>query len=448
MTGRADVVIVGGGPAGSTTALAIARAAPELASRVVVLERARYPRDKPCAGALGGRGDKLLRSLGVDIDVPSVPIEGVSFRSARAEAVAAPGHIGRVVRRTEFDQALARAAAGSGIEVREGVRVLSVCDDERGGASVQTSEGELRARVVVGCDGVESVVRKGLGLGAGQLRARVIEVDTEPIPRDNHRSLLHFDASDRRLLGYAWDFPTLVDGRSLVSRGVYGAKLNTERARGAARRRMDSRAREPDVGALLGERLRTMGIEAAKCDTKRYAERGYDPASRIARGAMMLVGEAAGIDLATGEGIAQAIEYGVLAGRFLARRLRRNPDAALAVDDWTGEMARSRLARDLRIRMQFMRLLYGPAREHMEEMLTDSPDILCVGCQHFSAQPCDWIKIAKAACRGVMKLLPMRIAVALTVEALRQKAAEHPRERNRLAHVRQPANPRDGALDT
>jgi flavin-dependent dehydrogenase len=438
MTGSAEhVVIVGGGPAGSTTALAIARAAPELASRVVILERARYPRDKPCAGALGGRGDLLLRSLGVDIDVPSVPIEGVSFRSARAEAVAAPGHIGRVVRRTEFDQALARAAACSGVEVREGVRVLGVCDDERGGARLQTSEGELRARVVVGCDGVGSVVRKGLGLGAGQLRARVIEVDTKPVASDGRRSLLHFDTSDQRLLGYAWDFPTLVDGRSLVSRGVYGAKLNAERARGAA----------PDVGALLGERLGTMGIEAAKCETKRYAERGYDPASRIARGAMMLVGEAAGIDLATGEGIAQAIEYGVLAGRFLARRLRRNPDAPLAVDGWTSEMARSRLARDLRIRMQFMRLFYGPAREHMEEMLTDSPDILYVGCQHFAAQPWGWIKIGKAACRGVMKLLPMRVAVALTVEALRRKAAHHPRERDRLAHVRQPADPRDGALD-
>jgi flavin-dependent dehydrogenase len=437
MTESAErVVIVGGGPAGSTTALAIARAAPELASRVVILERARYPRDKPCAGALGGRGDLLLRSLGVDIDVPSVPIDGVSFRSARAETVAAPGHIGRVVRRTEFDQALARAAACSGIEVREGVRVLSVCDDERGGARVQTSEGELRARVVVGCDGVGSVVRKGLGLGAGRLRARVIEVDTEPIARDHRRSLLHFDTSDQRLLGYAWDFPTLVDGQSLVSRGVYGTKLNTERA-GAV----------PDVGALLGERLRTMGIEAAKCDTKRYAERGYDPASRIARGAMMLVGEAAGIDLATGEGIAQAIEYGVLAGRFLARRLRRNPDCLLAVDDWTSEMARSRLARDLRIRMQFMRLFYGPVREHMEQMLTDSPDILYVGCQHFAAQPYDWIKIGKAACRGAMKLLRIRVAVALTVEALRRKAVEHPRERNRLAHVRQPANPRDGPLD-
>ena len=55
-----DVVIVGGGPAGTTTALALTHAAPELASRLLVLEKARYPRDKPCAGALGRRGDGLL----------------------------------------------------------------------------------------------------------------------------------------------------------------------------------------------------------------------------------------------------------------------------------------------------------------------------------------------------------------------------------------------------
>jgi flavin-dependent dehydrogenase len=390
-----DVVIVGGGPAGSTTALAIAHAAPKLASRVLLLEKARYPRDKPCAGALGGRGDALLRGLDVNADVPSVPIDGVSFSSSAGEAVAAPGGIGRVVRRIEFDHALARAAASRGIVVRDGVRVLRVHADERTGAVVETSEGQLRARVVVGCDGVGSIVRKALGVGAGGLRAQVIEVDTEPVPGDRDRALLHFDASDRTLHGYAWDFPTIVDGRALVCRGVYGATMGGDRA-----------GDQPDVGTLLSGRLRALGVDAARCQTKRYAERGYERASRVAGGAMMLVGEAAGIDVATGEGIAQAIEYGVLAGRFLVRRMEEVGHGRLAVDGWADEMAGSRLARDLRIRAQFMRLFCGPARSRTERLLVGSPDMLHVGCQHFAAQPYDWLTVGKVVVRGACTLFP------------------------------------------
>ena len=177
MTGvDCDIAIVGAGPAGSTTALAIVHDAPELAPRIVVLERAHFPRDKPCAGALGGRGDALLAQIDAVVDVPSVRIDGISFRGAYDEAIAAPGRIGRVVRRTEFDHRLVQIARSRGVLVREGVSVRSVHDDERGLAVLETSDGVLRARVAVGCDGIGSVVRKGLGLGAGRLRAQVIEV--------------------------------------------------------------------------------------------------------------------------------------------------------------------------------------------------------------------------------------------------------------------------------
>jgi flavin-dependent dehydrogenase len=396
-----DVVIVGGGPAGSTTALALAAAAPDLASRVVVLEKARYPREKPCAGALGARGDRLLRELGVDVDVPGAPVDGMSFQGVGGAVVtASPGHIGRVVRRLEFDEALARAVRSRGIEIREGVRVDAVGDDGAG-AILETSAGTLRARIVVGCDGVGSVVRKALGLGVGSLRAQVVEVDTEPVRGDPDRSLLHFDASDPRLPGYAWDFPTVVDGRPLVCRGVYRLKLDGDRGEEGG-----------DVSALLAARLRRQGIDPSRCKNKRYAERGYEPATCLARGARMLVGEAAGIDPVTGEGIAQAIEYGTLAGRFLARQLGRD-DAPRSIDRWNQEVAASRLARDLRIRTRFVRLFYGPSRPEVERFLTDSPDALYVGCQHFAAQPYDWIKLAEVIARGGAELLGVRIGEAL-----------------------------------
>lgn len=392
-----DVVIVGAGPSGSTTALSLLHRDPGIAGRVVILERARFPRDKPCAGALGERGDKLLRELGVHVDVPSAHVDGMSFRCGEGEVRASPGRIGRVVRRIEFDHALARIAVSRGAEIREGVRVESVRDEGEGGAVLETSTGPVRARVVVGCDGVGSAVRKTLGVGAGGLRAQVVEVDTEPVPGDVDRALLHFDASDRTLAGYAWDFPTIVGGRALVCRGVY--QLRGESAGDAGY----------DVATRLDARLRGMGIDPSRCKNKRYAERGYEPASTVARGALMLVGEAAGIDPVTGEGIAQAIEYGVLAGRFLAS----GAAAEGRVQAWADVLAQSRLARDLRIRTRFARLFYGAQRTGVERFFTHAPDALHVGCQHFAAQTYDWMYLAEALARGAAMIAAHQVSRAL-----------------------------------
>ena len=130
-----------------------------------------------------------------------------------------PG-IGRVVRRIEFDHRLAQIAASRGVVVIAGARADAI-DVGASGVSVATSEGSFRGRALIGADGVGSVVRRALGLPFGRYRAQVIEIDTVPIEGDPDRRTLHFDLSDPSLTGYAWDFPTLVDGRELCCRGMY-----------------------------------------------------------------------------------------------------------------------------------------------------------------------------------------------------------------------------------
>jgi flavin-dependent dehydrogenase len=209
--------------------------------------------------------------------------------------------------------------------------------------------------------------------------------------------MLHFDAADRRLRGYAWDFPTVVGGEALVCRGVYKLRVG------------DAGEDDGDLHALLDERLDALGLDIARYKNKRYAERGFEPGGPVAAGSLMLVGEAAGIDPVTGEGIAQAIEYGAIAGRFLARVLAGRAD----VGEWPREVAGSRLARDLRIRHRFVSLFYGPARPAVERFFAGCPDAVYVGCQHFAGDPYDAMKLGEVLARGAAAWIGGAVSRAL-----------------------------------
>ncbi len=375
-----EIVIVGGGPAGLTTALAIARAEPALTSKIVVLEKGIYPREKYCAGALGGRGDKILSDLDARPDVPSVRIDGISFRAVEGEVRAEIGAIGRVVRRIEFDDALAKITIARGIRVIDGARVERV-EKTTGGVTVVSSKGTFSAPVVVGADGVGGVVRKAMGHGAGKHRAQVLELDTEPVPGDRDRRILHFDASDRELSGYYWDFPTIVDGRELVCRGIYHLKVDEA---------------PMDLYARLAERLATMGLKIDDYKNKRFAERGFEPALSLVDGALMLVGEAAGIDPISGEGIAQALEYGALAGAFVAEVAA----GRRVLSEWTSTLRKSRLGIDLQVRTKFIDSFYGAIRSEVEGVLVREPAALRSGCRHFAALPADKVDLARLVLRA------------------------------------------------
>ena len=153
---------------------------------------------------------------------------------------------------------------------------------------------------------------------------------------------------------------------------------------------------QEDVAKCLTRRLLAMGIDPSRAGTRRYAERGFEPATRLASGGRMLVGESAGIDALTGEGIAQAIEYGVLAGRFIARTLRATARGEVDVSQWNDIVARSPLSRELRTRARFLSLVYGRRRRAVEAVLTRHPAALWAGARHFGAQPPDWPALAVA----------------------------------------------------
>jgi flavin-dependent dehydrogenase len=390
----AEVCIVGGGPAGICTALFALAEAPRLRDRIVVLEKERYPREKICAGAIGARADRLLDTIGARVAVPSAEVRGISV-CARGGALAErrPGGapIGRVVRRIEHDQALAELARGRGVRIVEGARVGQVtvggaapgASSGAGPVRVEWDGGAVTARALVGADGVGSVVRRAMGLGRGRWMAQVVEIDTEPRDADPARDLLHFDVSDGTLRGYAWDFPTVVGGRELVCRGVYELRAEDSGARNG---------QGPDVGVRLEARLAAQGARAVG-KPKRFAERGLTLSEPTAAPRVLLVGEAAGIDPVLGEGIAQAIQYGAAAGRYLARRLATGD---LAFADWRRELSRTRLGIDLLVRSSVPNLFYGPTRPAFERWVTGSTRLASAGMRYFAGDHVPRVEIMGA----------------------------------------------------
>jgi flavin-dependent dehydrogenase len=381
-----DLVIVGGGPAGVSTALFLAAAAPRFKDRIAILEKERYPREKICAGAIGARADKLLATIGVRVDVPSVWIRGMSVATAEGARYArdldVPSPIGRVVRRIEFDRAFAAEALARGVQIRDGVRVVGI-DFEPTFARIHTTQGEIRSRAVVGADGVGSIVRRALGARRGHWFSQAAEVDTPAIAAELPRDLLHFDLTDRSLSGYAWDFPTLVEGAKLVCRGIYELRLDRGQRDGEL----------PDLGARLIARIEALGLSTRGLRVKRFAERGLTLHEPLARNGALLVGEAAGIDPVLGEGIPQAISYGAAAGPYIAGCLA---DGELSFSGWPRAFLRSRGGLDLRIRSRLPALIYGAPRRSVERWLVKTSDFGLAGMRYFAGERVPRTRIAGA----------------------------------------------------
>ncbi len=382
-----DLAIIGGGPAGIATALFFGAAAPHRRARVAVFEKERYPREKICAGAIGARADRVLDTLGVRVDVPSVPVHGMSALTSFG-----PIHvhrddraIGRVVRRVEFDRAFADEARARGVRVVEGARVTSLTF-EPDGVRIRTADGEIRARAVVGADGVGSVVRRAIGAPRGLWMAQAVEADTPEVAGALARDRLSFDLTDRSLLGYAWSFPTLVAGAPLVCRGMYELHPDPGALDGAP-----VPTPLPDLGARLRARLEHLGLAPAQL--RRFSQRGLALHEPLARSRALLVGEAAGIDPVLGEGIAQAILYGAAAGPYLARALDRGD---LSFHDWPLALRRSRVGLDLRIRTGVTPWFYGRTRPLAERVLSGANDLAIAGMYYFAGERVPRLRLARA----------------------------------------------------
>ncbi|MCE9623149.1 MAG: geranylgeranyl reductase family protein [Actinomycetia bacterium] len=306
-----DVLIVGGGPAGATAAIVLARAG----RAVMVVDKAVFPRDKCCGDGLTTLALRELEALGFEpAMVPSwQTVEEAWLRSPSGREVCLPmppdGIFGATAPRRELDDALLRMAREAGADVREGCAVTGVTQNSDGVEVAIEGIGNVRARFAIAADGMWSPTRKALGLAEpgylGEWHA-FRQYATGITGPAAHRLYVWFEPDF--LPGYAWSFP-LPDGRVNLGFGVLrdgartGKSMNAEWASLLERPHIRE-ALGPD--AQLQDRVTAWPIPAA-----------IDRAT-LSAGRVLFVGDAArATDVMTGEGIGQAIVTGRLAAEAI-----------------------------------------------------------------------------------------------------------------------------------
>jgi len=320
---RYDLAVVGAGPAGAAAAIAALRANPALS--VALIDRADFPRDKPCGDGIAPHVVDLLAGVGVTgVMDDRVPIRRLRLNRAGLSLDRAMARPAWVVPRTIFDERLVAAAVASGAAlVRRRVR------DVEQGAETVVLDGAVEARVVVGADGAHSVVRRAVGADAGPVAVAIRGY--APTARDRSGAQVIVFGTERRA-SYAWSFDA-GDGTANVG---YGELLTSRRDRPSRALLMEQLERLLPGATTNGREWRGQLLPLS---TWRGPHRG--------RGRVLLAGDAAGlVNPLTGEGIFYAVATGLHAGRAAADALAA--DGGLSAANRQIRLDRALLGRHLR----------------------------------------------------------------------------------------------------
>lgn len=321
-----DAIVVGAGPAGCAAAYDLAVAN----RRVLLLDRAAFPRDKACAGGLTRKSLKALRYSILPVTREMVSAIVVEKRTGEAAILAGRSPVCAMTVRRELDEYCLRKTLDAGAEFLR-VGYIEALDAPEGEVRLWAAGQEFRGRFLVGADGVHSRIRQLLYGHAPKWMRRGFALEADV--RNTGESTLVFDLAAVRQ-GYGWVFPK----GDHLNVGMYmewaADKIDRQRLLAWIRARFG----EARVGNTTGQYL-GFGAEDAPAPERR----------------IFLTGDAGGFaDPLTGEGIYGAIASGQAAAGAIEAELSGAGTADAAYLDLTAP-----LRRDLRLSASGARWFYS-----------------------------------------------------------------------------------------
>jgi geranylgeranyl reductase family protein len=322
-----DVVVVGGGPAGSVMAWSLARRG----VRVAVLERATFPREKVCGDFVEPAGLRILKAMGCEqaLDAPArLPI--TTNRVYFGPRLAYHGNIpyyegghglpthGYIIPRHELDTVLLRRAEAVSATVFQACTANEVRRED-GIMSVHArgAEGDftLRSRLVIGADGTESTVARSAGLRRTNRRHMGISQRgyVEGVSFDGGEATVWFD--EDQVPGYGWIFP-MPGGRANVGVGMHSETCH----------RFNLSITKAFTESIVRLRIRHPGCKDVRLTSQPVGgvAKTYDGIDRNHFDGGLLIGDAGSfVDPMTGEGITQGMESALIASRMVLDALEK-----------------------------------------------------------------------------------------------------------------------------
>jgi len=359
-----DVIVVGSGPAGMSTAMHLTKLIPSIQHRMVVLEKTRHPRSKICGGGIGASADYWLKRLDIRMSIPSLELNRIRIimdHDRYTEYVVLDDALFRTVMREEFDEALVEKARTLGIEVAQNEPAVSLsCKDDT--VVVETPKRNLTTKILVGADGAKSMIRQKLyrksqtgGPRTTCSTLRLMEqVDTDCPEHRDMEAVIDFTQTFRHgIPGYAWSLPVINQGQTWLNIGVCNFRISSDK--GCSLRQ------------LLREFLPSRGVSMDESRLDSHPIRWFHPSSILSATRVLLVGDAAGIDPLWGEGISFSLGYGHLAANSILRALNLED---FSFPTYKEELLEHQVGQGLMSRLKLADKLYGsPKPDNVRDLI-------------------------------------------------------------------------------
>lgn len=295
-----DVIVLGLGPGGATAAYELARAG----VKVLAVEKAKLPRYKACGGCVAVKVEKIIDFSLEPVIERKVYGAVFTYRGRSSVEIVSDKPLGYMTMRDRLDALLAEKAKEAGAEIRDGRQAERILHDA-GGVEIATGNGSYRGRVLIGADGVNSLVARTMGVGDDMKKAIALEVEAKVRPATadaiGATARIDFGAVPG---GYGWVFPK----RDTLSFGIGGLRGHG----GNIRHHLDDYARKDKcLAGVKIERVYGHQIPAFEGGLPRLSDES-----------MLLVGDAGGlVDPFLGEGIYYAIRSAQIAAEVVQAHL-------------------------------------------------------------------------------------------------------------------------------